>query len=121
VTARALAHFGFEVIGASDGVAGLELFRENSGRLACVLLDMTMPRMGGEEAFLEMHSADPSVPVVLMSGFSEQDAAARLAGEGLAGFLQKPYELTSLRDTVRAVVEGLHAPQESRPSVGAGG
>jgi CheY-like chemotaxis protein len=106
VTARALRAFGFDVIEASDGAEGVEAFREGRGGIACVLLDMTMPRMNGEEAYQAITEIDPAARVILMSGYSEQDATGRFEGRKLAGFIQKPYELATLREVVRAAVEG---------------
>ncbi len=55
-----------------------------------------MPQMGGEEVFGEMRRLRPDVKVVLCSGFTEQDATTHMAGKGLAGFLQKPYDIVQL-------------------------
>lgn len=105
VTARALKAFGFDVIEAADGVEGVEAFRANRDRIVCVLLDMTMPRMNGEEAYRAITGIDPSAKVVLMSGYTEQDATGRFEGRRLAGFIQKPYELATLRAVIRAAIE----------------
>ena len=64
-----------------------------------------MPSMDGEEAFREIHTVDPALPVILSSGCDEQDAVQRFVGKGLAGFLQKPYQLSSLRQKLREVLE----------------
>jgi FixJ family two-component response regulator len=66
-----------------------------------VLLDMTMPGMSGEELFGELRKIDPSVRVLLSSGFSESDAERRFKGKRLAGFLQKPYTPRTLAAKVR--------------------
>jgi nitrogen-specific signal transduction histidine kinase/CheY-like chemotaxis protein len=106
-TAQAmLEEVGFEVVAAADGAEGVEVFLAQRGRLGAVLLDMTMPRMGGEEAFRQMHRIDPSVPVILMSGFDEQEAVARLEGRGLAGFIRKPYRLQALVAKLREAIDG---------------
>ena len=72
--------------------------------IACVLLDLTMPKMNGEEAFRAMRQISPGVRVILSSGYSEETATGRLSGLGLAGFIQKPYQLDAriamLRDAV---------------------
>ncbi|HEY6000124.1 MAG TPA: ATP-binding protein [bacterium] len=104
-TAQAmLEESGFEVVTAEDGAAGVATFEAERGRLGAVLLDLTMPRMGGEEAFNEMHRIDPGVPVLLMSGFDEQESVARLEGRGLAGFVRKPYRLQTLLERLREVL-----------------
>ncbi len=108
VAARALRWMGFVVETARNGVDALECFRARSD-IRCVLLDMHMPAMGGVEAFEKMHSLRPEVPVVLSSGYSEQEAGP-LRERGLAGFIQKPYELAALRHTLRAVLEGGDTP-----------
>jgi len=96
--------FGFDVLLATDGIEAVELFRENSDDIACVLLDLTMPRMNGEEAFREMRRIDPHVSVILCSGYNKQDATQRFAGKGLVGFMQKPFQLSTLRETLQSVL-----------------
>jgi CheY-like chemotaxis protein len=104
VAKRVLEQQGFDVITAVDGEQGLEMFREQADAIKLVLLDMTMPKLSGEEAFREMRSLRPDVRVVLTSGYNEQDATNRFAGKGLAGFLQKPFQFVTLRDRLRAAI-----------------
>lgn len=103
VTSRALALFGFDVIEAADGEAGVAAFAEHAG-IRCVLLDMTMPRLNGAETFAAMQRIRPGVPVVLMSGYSEEDAATQFGPGGPAGFIEKPYDLRTLREVLRATL-----------------
>ncbi len=105
VTARILDVLGFEPIVASDGRAGLDVVRERGDTLAAVLLDLTMPHMDGETAFREIRTVHPTLPIVLMSGYNEQDAIARFAGKGLAGFLQKPFTVDAMREALREVLD----------------
>jgi two-component system, cell cycle sensor histidine kinase and response regulator CckA len=100
VARRALERLGFSVILATDGVEGLEKFR-TSGPYAIVLLDLTMPRLDGEQTFRALHAADPRLPILLMSGFNEQSAVERFVGQGLAGFLPKPFTVDLLARRVR--------------------
>jgi PAS domain S-box-containing protein len=100
-----LEESGFSVVSANDGVEAVELYRRRAGEIAAVLLDMTMPRMGGEGTFRELRRIDPGVAVILSSGFAEQEALNRFAGKGLAGFLQKPYRARELAASVRAAIE----------------
>ncbi len=102
--ARALAALGFAVIAACDGHQALEVYREHRDEIALVLLDLTMPRMDGEEALCELRLIDPEVRVVMSSGYTESDVVARLAGKGVAGFLQKPYALAELREKLRVAL-----------------
>ncbi|MBI5948963.1 MAG: PAS domain S-box protein [Chloroflexi bacterium] len=105
VTARALSSLGLAVLTAADGLEALATFREHQDEIRCTLLDMTMPGMDGEETFRALREVDPATPVVLMSGYTEQDATARFATDGLAGFIQKPYEISTLREVIRQVIE----------------
>jgi len=105
-TRTMLEEYGYTVITASDGDEAVGIFRERSSSLAAVILDMTMPRMGGKAAFREMHRMDPSVPVILSSGFNEQDAINGFTGKGLAGFIQKPYRLKVLAEKILAATAG---------------
>jgi len=104
VCQQMLEHLGFRVLAAEDGAQGLELFREHAHEIAVVILDMTMPKLSGEEVYREMRRLDPDARVVLISGYNEQEATNRFAGKGLAGFLQKPFQLAALRDKLRAVI-----------------
>jgi PAS domain S-box-containing protein len=89
-----LVHLGFEVECAGDGQEALEWFR--SGEYTLVLMDLTMPRLDGKEAFRRMRALDPTVKVILSSGYNEQEAIQQFLGRGLAGFIQKPYQLNAL-------------------------
>jgi two-component system cell cycle sensor histidine kinase/response regulator CckA len=104
VCRQMLEHLGFRVLMADDGAQGLEMFREHAEEIVVVILDMTMPKLNGEETFREMRRLDPNARVVLMSGYNEQEATNRFAGKGLAGFLQKPFQLAVLREKLQAVI-----------------
>ena len=101
-----LSDFGFTVLTAPDGREGLKVFRENPDRIDLVILDMTMPHMGGVETFREMRRAKKDVKVILSSGFSEEDATTQFNGKGLMGFIQKPYLPVALIDKVKEALEG---------------
>jgi len=60
--------------------------------------------MDGEEAFREIRLIDPTIRVLLSSGYNEQEAVQRFVGKGLAGFLQKPYQLSLLEQKLREVL-----------------
>jgi PAS domain S-box-containing protein len=89
-----LEHLGFQVVAARDGFEALERFRP--GEFALVLMDLTMPRMDGKEAFLQMQARDPALKVVLASGYSELEAIEPMLGIRPAGFIQKPFSLQEL-------------------------
>ena len=104
--ARMLVSLGFTVVTAADGREALEIYRAYRDEIVLVLLDHTMPHMDGEETLPELRLLDPQVRVVMSSGYAESDIALRFAGEGPAGFLQKPYTLAELREGLQAALEG---------------
>ncbi|MBS1765915.1 MAG: PAS domain S-box protein [Acidobacteria bacterium] len=99
-----LKALGFEmVLEAEDGQEALEVFKARHGELALVVMDLTMPHMNGHQALKAMRAVNPRVPVIISSGFDQsQDAEP---GEAVPdGFLQKPYRLRDLRETVLSVL-----------------
>ena len=100
-----LEEYGYTVMTANDGVEGVEMFKEHVGEIDVVLLDMTMPRMNGDQAYREMRKIRPDVKVILSSGYSEQDAVGRFDEDGLSAFVQKPYQIQTLVERVRQVIQ----------------
>ncbi len=98
-----LERMGFVVIPAGDGREALDVFRKQADILDCVIMDLTMPHMDGEEAFREMRRIRNDVQVVLSSGYHEQEVTQRFTGKGLAGFIQKPYTMSALRDALQVI------------------
>jgi len=94
-----------EVFTASDGKDALEVYKREQNNVGLVLLDLTMPRMDGEETFAQLRRMNADVKVVLSSGYSESDIQDRFAGKGLYGFIQKPYMSEVLQDMVRKVFD----------------
>lgn len=105
VSARLLESFGFKTILAQDGRDAIEKFKANEAAIALVLMDLTMPHMDGEQAFRELRKLKPSVRVLLMSGFNEQDAINRFTGKGLSGFIQKPFKRDELQAKLKNILE----------------
>jgi two-component system cell cycle sensor histidine kinase/response regulator CckA len=104
MASQTLERYGYEVLVAEDGARGLELFQREASRIACVVLDLTMPVMSGEETLPRMKIVHPGIPIILSSGFNEVEAVRRFAGKGLAGFLQKPYKTAMLLEAVKRVM-----------------
>lgn len=94
--ATALGHLGHTVKEAADGREAVATFKEHHEEIKLVLLDLTMPRMGGEEAFSELRRIQTDLPIVLMSGYTEDEVTSLFAGKGITGFLQKPFSMGSL-------------------------
>ena len=99
-------HLGFRALTASDGAEAVEVFRRRLGEIDCVLLDLRMPRMDGEEAFDQLRELSEDIPVLLSSGFAEEDLIARLVARGATQFLPKPYSLADLQAKLEALLGG---------------
>lgn len=102
---RMLQRAGFTVLTAADGLDAVALFKKHSAEIICVLLDLTMPRMGGDEALDELRRIRHDVPVILSSGYNEEDLIERFEGRGLAGVIQKPYRYEDLMDKMKQALD----------------
>jgi CheY-like chemotaxis protein len=102
---RILEQAGFDVLTAADGRDAVECFREHAAEVSAVLLDLTMPRLGGEEALRVLRQIRPGVRVVVTSGYSESDIATRFQGQNLDGFLQKPFRSADLVERIALALE----------------
>ncbi|HZB95815.1 MAG TPA: PAS domain S-box protein, partial [Herpetosiphonaceae bacterium] len=104
IAADLLQRCGFTTLVAADGDAGVATFSSHADEIAGVLLDITMPGMSSEEIVSEIRRHRPHVPIVLMSGYPEQQVAERFAGDELAGFLPKPFTATQIQETVTTAI-----------------
>jgi PAS domain S-box-containing protein len=109
VVGRMVERLGFQVITAEDGLAALELLAGHDGSVSAVLLDLSMPRMGGQETLQHLRERRPEIPVIVMSGYTEHEVAAKLMDgtSGAVGFLQKPFLPEDLVSVLRHA--SLHA------------
>jgi PAS domain S-box-containing protein len=112
ILSQGLENAGYKVIEAVDGVDGFGAFVRHRSSISVVLLDLTMPRMNGDEVFEEIHKVAPEVPVILMSGYSQPEATAALADKGLSAFLSKP---CSIKDALAAVHKALGQAAVAKP------
>ncbi|MBJ6798688.1 response regulator [Geomonas propionica] len=88
---------------ASDGPEAVALFREHADEIGVVIMDLSMPQMDGMTAAEHLRSIRPDVRIVLSSGFSAAEEARRLSGHQGAQFIQKPYDLVSLKQVLGQV------------------
>ncbi|MEN9308043.1 MAG: hypothetical protein RL173_1975 [Fibrobacterota bacterium] len=103
-TAAMLAKTGYKVESACNGQDGFEILLASPGRFDLVILDMIMPIMGGRQAAAKIKELDPSIPILLTSGFPKEDDLKALKHEGITGFLQKPFGRAALVEAVGKVL-----------------
>ncbi len=111
LTIEMLEQVGIEATSAADGIEALDRLRRSPNAVDVVLLDMTMPRMSGEETHRGLMEIRPDLTVIVASGYSEQDTLQKFGDAPPAGFLQKPYRL---KDLV-ATLEKVRAPEIKTP------
>jgi CheY-like chemotaxis protein len=108
-----LESMGFSVLTAGDGLEAVDIFRTRSAEIGAVLLDLSMPAMPGADVFRELRSLRPDAPILLTSGYSEEEAVQAFQEKGLAGFIQKPYRTEDLRAKLSAVLQ--REPSAAKP------
>lgn len=96
---------GYRVLLAANGEQAVDIYKKRGRDIDLVILDMAMPGMGGEEAFLKMKKANPAVKALLSTGYSQEGQASGIIGKGVKGFIQKPYEFIQLLAKVRQILE----------------
>jgi len=101
---RVLEAAGAAVITADNGQAAVARFREHSGDIDCVVLDLTMPEMNGEETFRELRLIREDVRVVISSGYAEEDVTQRFEGQNVGEFISKPFRPNDLLRAVSQVL-----------------
>jgi two-component system cell cycle sensor histidine kinase/response regulator CckA len=112
----ALRNQGHAVLEAKNGKGALEVLAAAAPLPTLVLLDLTMPVMGGAELVPILNRDYPGLRVIVTSGYSEEDARRDLPPEAIADFLQKPYTLTTLVDKVEEVLRSGGSPNEQFPA-----
>jgi len=95
----------YDVQLAIDGQDALDQFWESPDAFAAVLMDMKMPRLSGEKAFAEIKKIRADVPVIILTGYAEESVMESFQNGEPAAFLQKPFEVQHLVDTLQHVLE----------------
>ena len=111
---RVLTDEGYRVVTARDGFQAIALYRKLRDEIALIILDFTMPVMDGSDVFHELIEINPKVPVVLSSGFAEQESLRAMLAKGMRGFIPKPYTQEKLLTQIRATLDALGAERVGR-------
>ena len=101
---RFFSNHGYHVLQAVDGDQGVDIYRRNGNEIDAVLLDLRLPKKGGEQVFSEMKMMNPAVKVILVSGYLDPKIKAAMAAAGIKRFIDKPYVLTDVLDAVEDVI-----------------
>lgn len=105
VVRAVLGYRGYTIVDVPNGEEALQKFTDTPDRFDLVLLDLNMPKMDGWEALRRLRQADPAVPVIVLSGDSTDEFAARITQAGAAAVLEKPFDNLELLRQVRRTLD----------------
>lgn len=111
MTKRILERLNYRVFTANNGKEALEVCDQHQGQIALVLTDVVMPEMGGIELLRVIRERNPSLPVVIMTGYSPQNAEGNPILEQIAGYMEKPLVLEQIAQII------YHALRDTRPDM----
>jgi len=103
-----LKTLGFTVIEAVNGHDALDLYQAKSSEITLVLTDIGMPVMDGYELIRELKKLNPTLPIIMSSGFGDIDISSKVSRRDVAGIIGKPYNFTQMREVINSVIVGDH-------------
>ena len=97
---------GYKVLLAGSGIDGINLYRRMKDDIALVVLDMIMPKMGGQEVFQALRNIEPEVRILICSGYSQAGFAGieALLRLGRTLFIQKPFTRQSIGQAIKKIL-----------------
>ena len=101
----ALGNAGYGVITATNGEEALDLYEKEGPAIDLVILDMSMPGMGGLTALGHLLEMNPGIAVLVASGYTSEDRVNKTLEAGARGFIGKPYRLGDLLTKVRSILD----------------
>jgi PAS domain S-box-containing protein len=105
-TTRAmLERRGYQVLLAENGREAVDIFRARAADIALVLLDLTMPVMGGDEAARYLRAIRHDVPILVSSGYPEGEVDRRFSSTRVRGYVRKPYTSATLIEKIQAALQ----------------
>lgn len=96
---------GYHVLTAENGTQAVQLYEEKRGEIALVILDMVMPDMTGGDCFDKLRELNPTVKVLLSSGYSIDGQASKILDRGCNGFIQKPFKIEQVSKKIRDILD----------------
>jgi CheY-like chemotaxis protein len=101
-----LSSLGYQVTRLGDGAAALATVAADPTRFRLVLLDLRMPGMSGEATFEALRSLNPKLPILIWTGYGAEQDVSGMLKRGAVGFVQKPYRITELSNTIADAIRG---------------
>ena len=104
---KTLKYVGYDVLNASTGKEGIDLYKKEQKQISAVILDVILPEMDGVLIYKALKEINPNVPILISSGFASNKQTIELKEMGVDGFLKKPYRQSELVAAVNRVVTDL--------------
>jgi len=104
VSEKVLKVLGYKVLVARGGAEAIEIFKKHQDSIDLVLLDIIMPHMSGGEVYDRLKEISPDVKVLLSSGYSIDGEASKIMERGCNGFIQKPFDIMQLSQSLRTIL-----------------
>lgn len=115
ITCEGLKEIGYSVFAARNGREAVDIFRSNQDRIDLVILDLIMPEMDGSETYRHLRELVPEVRVLLTSGYDYNQRVESLRRQGCRGFIQKPFDITTLSEKVELILKQPDQQQVESP------
>jgi len=91
-----LEFLGYDVIVTGNGVEAVAAFQAHQKEIDAAILDLSMPKMNGSEAFRRIRRLDETLPVLISTGYTEDQAVVGILEDERVAFIQKPYDIDQL-------------------------
>jgi CheY-like chemotaxis protein len=95
---------GYQVITAGSGQEAIKHYRLNPTSIDLVILDAVMPGLSGSDTFEILRAVNPRVKVILASGYSLNELTSRMIERGVRAFIQKPFRIEDIAETIKTVL-----------------
>ena len=101
---RVLSSEDTSVLLAADGQEAIDIYRNHKREISVVLLDLGLPRVSGLDVFNSLKGENPDVRIVVASGHLEPEVKSKMYEAGVEHFIEKPYRLDQLVETLQGVM-----------------
>ncbi len=99
-----LSQYGYTVLTAKDGIEALAVYQAKKDTIDLVIIDLIMPEMDGRKCFSKLKKIDPKIKVIMSSGYAV--SPKEIKQEGVKAFIDKPYEIQTMLETIRETING---------------
>jgi PAS domain S-box-containing protein len=100
ITSEILSKLGYSVVTCKDGIEGTEYYKNHFAEIDVIIVDMLMPRMSGYDCIKYLKRTNPEAKILISSGYSLVSDTQKIISKGIAGFIQKPFQIEELSQTI---------------------